>query len=366
MNNRMNILSFDDVRATRSRTDICAHGKAKQTDKQYGHKPNKTREKINQSSRFRDTQDKFHISVSQQTRRSSTNRSARVATSSTRCMQSSYRSTVQCGRGTINASDVAQNKSKIHTSNRAVRNQLRTQSQKQEHQSSLGRDGVSQKKRQKARFATLTTAIQARRRAQTKERADRQFVRQFGSECATHSSIEPRAAVYTGRIGSSHKRAIRMQEHKKPRCASSGGARVVSSVGAHIVKKISLRKLSIFVGAAMCLVLICAFLYTPAQQYYHALRKYDQVAAELAAVQEQNETLEQLVALLETDEGVEELARTELGWVGEDEISVYIQGLTDSSDDEDTASTTGVIQTGSIEAPTTWYSPLLDMIFGEG
>ena len=149
--------------------------------------------------------------------------------------------------------------------------------------------------------------------------------------------------------------------------AARGGSGASAPAGGLVASIVSSRKFVIGISAVVCLVLVCAFLYTPAQQYYHAVRAYDQATAELAAVQERNEELSASVESLSTDAGIEALARDDLGWVSEGEALVHVQGLGDTESDEDgTSSTTGNIQPGSIEAPETWYSPILDLIFGEG
>ena len=213
--------------------------------------------------------------------------------------------------------------------------------------------------RPKSRISAFAEKMKARKRARTKERAGKQFAQQFEASGAD-AACESRAALYKGEMGAAHKRSFRMQRDGRTESR-------MSSFGNAVAKMLSSRRAITVIGAVGCLALTCAFLYTPAQQYYHAIREHDRAVAELAAVQERNDELANAVDYLETDEGIEAQARDDLGWVGEGEVSVYVQGSGGSSGSDSSASgTVGNIQPGSIEAPETWYSPILDVIFGEG
>lgn len=111
---------------------------------------------------------------------------------------------------------------------------------------------------------------------------------------------------------------------------------------------------------AACLAFSCVFLYTPAQQYYHELRERDRLQAEYAALQQRNEAIQNEVDYLSTNEGVEDRARREFGWVKSDEMAGSVIGV-DVADD---SSFRANIVPGSVPAPETWYSNLLDPIFG--
>lgn len=215
-------------------------------------------------------------------------------------------------------------------------------------------------------LSSLSERARSRKRARAKERAEKQFSRQFESTGAAPEQAGPRAAVYKGEMGAAHKRAFRMQSDGRQKGGSSTRAAAPASLGGVVSKIASSRKAVIGIGVAACAVALCAFLYTPAQQYYHAVRAHDQAAAELAVVQSRNEALSESVDQLGTDAGVEAQARDELGWVGDGEVSVYVQGLEGTSEEDGEETTAGSIQPGSIEAPETWYSPILDVIFGEG
>lgn len=115
-------------------------------------------------------------------------------------------------------------------------------------------------------------------------------------------------------------------------------------------------------AVAACLVLSCLFLYPAAQQYYHAVRENDRLTAEYAALADRNESLEGTVSSLQTDSGIEQVAHEQFGWVKPGEETANVRGLEVS---EKESSFRANITPGSIEAPETWYSQLLDPLFGE-
>ena len=123
------------------------------------------------------------------------------------------------------------------------------------------------------------------------------------------------------------------------------------------------------VAVVACLALSCAYLYPTAQTYYQTLRANDQLEAEYEAIAARNAELAAEVELLQTDSGIEQAAREELGWVMDGEVLATVVGLSSTDDDdeddgEDEAVVSTYISSGSVEMPETWYSPILDVIFG--
>ena len=112
---------------------------------------------------------------------------------------------------------------------------------------------------------------------------------------------------------------------------------------------------------AFCLVFTVSFLYPSAAQLYHSVRERDQLQAEYAAIEQRNDSIQATVDALSTDAGVEDRAHQEFGWVSKGENAVTVYGL----DLDDDSTFTASIVPGSIPAPETWYSKLLDPIFGE-
>lgn len=118
----------------------------------------------------------------------------------------------------------------------------------------------------------------------------------------------------------------------------------------------------IALGAAAVLVVICIVLYPVGKDYYTSLRNEQSLEAELAAVEERNSQIESQNEALNTDEGVENQARSELGWVKKGEKSVSISN---AGEDTDTATTLpSQVEEGSGKAPNTWYYTILDAVFG--
>lgn len=190
-------------------------------------------------------------------------------------------------------------------------------------------------------------------RSRVKSKADRRFSQQYGESAGRGSSepAGPRAAVYKGEMGSSHKKAARMQndvpDKTRGRSALAKKRRTLSPA------------LAVSVAIAACLALGCVSLYSPAQQYYQEIRERDRLQAEYAAVQQRNDAIQSEVDALSTSAGIEDRAREEFGWVKNDEVAGSVAGL----DIEDDSSFRANIIPGSIEAPETWYS-FLDPFFG--
>lgn len=204
---------------------------------------------------------------------------------------------------------------------------------------------------------------EARKQAREKSKAERKYQKQYGKADAAAQAQGadegPRAAVYKGEMGSKQRRATRMQSKENPQLSAE------RSYAAP--KKRRHTKLAVTLTVVACLVFSCVFLYPTAQTYYQALREQDQLEAEYAALVERNEAIEEELELLSTDSGVEQVAREELGWVMEGEVSGTVVGLDDDeSDDEEEEESTVLanISSGSVEMPETWYSPVLDVIFG--
>ena len=115
------------------------------------------------------------------------------------------------------------------------------------------------------------------------------------------------------------------------------------------------------IAVAACLAVGCVMLYGPAQQYYQELRERDRLQAEYAAIEQRNSAIQSEVESLSTSSGVEDRAREEFGWVKEGESMAAVTGV-DAG--EDSSNFTANIVPGTVEAPETWYSEILDPIFG--
>lgn len=220
---------------------------------------------------------------------------------------------------------------------------------------SLDEEGVEQEEREPetlSRFEKL-------KRKHAKDKADRKFARQYGGNGdAASGEGGSRAAVYKGEMGSAHRRSSRMQNEESSSASRRTRGGDSQKPAARLVRK------PWFIAAAVtafCLVFTVSFLYPSAAQLYHSVRERDQLQAEYAAIEQRNDSIQASVDALSTDAGVEDRAHQEFGWVSKGENAVTVYGLDLDSDSTFTAS----IVPGSIPAPETWYSKLLDPIFGE-
>lgn len=115
-----------------------------------------------------------------------------------------------------------------------------------------------------------------------------------------------------------------------------------------------------FFLASVLVVLAGAMLYPVAKEYYQTARARDQLEAEYAALASRNDAISEQIANLQTDEGVEDQARSELGWVKKGENAVTVTGI------GETTSTTTLpeqVTAGSVEVEDTWVTKVLDFIF---
>ena len=172
-------------------------------------------------------------------------------------------------------------------------------------------------------------------------------------------------------MGSSHRRAARMQDggsKEKRGLRGFRGFNVGFSLSG-IVSYISASRVRSIATIAVCaIVLVGVFLYPTARQWYVSEREYQQVQAEYAAIMERNQELENDIAMLSTSEGIEQRAREQFGWVRGDEHSVRITNVDATSDTHQNAGNGPIAQvpTGSVEAPSEWYTPFLNVLFGVG
>lgn len=212
-----------------------------------------------------------------------------------------------------------------------------------------------------------------RKRARAKKLADKKFDKQFGAleearNQAAAAMNGSRPALYKTQMGASQKKASRMQQAASATQSSGSKFAAISGAGVGAVaQKVSQSpKAMAGIAVAVCLVFACAFLYPTAQTYYQTVRENDRLQAEYSALQERNSQLETNVSSLQSDAGIEARARDQFGWVKKGETSVNVNGLNVASDTASSSATSLVasVDSSEIEAPSTWYSPMLDLIFG--
>lgn len=108
---------------------------------------------------------------------------------------------------------------------------------------------------------------------------------------------------------------------------------------------------------------VVLFLYPTARQVYIESRQEDRLQAEYDALVARNDAMQERIDYLKTDEGIEDAARQQLGWVKEGETAVVVKGLSENAEAEGSSVNIQVVS-GSVPAPQTWYSPVLDVVFG--
>lgn len=117
--------------------------------------------------------------------------------------------------------------------------------------------------------------------------------------------------------------------------------------------------LLVLIGALVVLALAAWGYYPVAKQQYITARERDLLAARLAAVEERNRVIQDEIERLQTPEGIEDYARSQLGWTKPGENAVIVEGV------EGTA-TVGIpprIDPESVEITSTPMTRFLDAIF---
>ena len=251
-------------------------------------------------------------------------------------------------RGSV-ARETAKNKKSTSSTSSTAKATKRTAGQKSiDNRHSKVQDNKKEPTKSSAKISKFSEA----KRSHNKNKADKEFTKRFGDTSSSASEGSPRAAVYKGQMGRQHKKASKMQNS-----ASAGFFARFSMRG-------GFRSSPVFVTIIMLVIGIAisgAFLYSPAKQYYLTVREHDQMVAEYEAIQERNNKIQSQVDSLSTPEGVEDRVRSEYGWVKNGENAVQVKGL---DIEEEGSSFTEGIPAGSVEAPETWYSSILDTLFG--
>lgn len=217
--------------------------------------------------------------------------------------------------------------------------------------------GSSQKNNQENSRRDRMSKSAKLKRSYNKAKAEKSFSRQFAGKEPSSSSAEgaPRAALYKTEMGKSHKRASRVQRSSAPQTKSRSHL-------PNVKEKINLQSPKMITAAVVmvCLIAVCVFMYPVAQQYYVTSRENAQLQAEYDALIQRKDALDSEVAFLQTDEGIEDRAREDFGWVKEGENAVKVYGLENTQAD---TSITKSVPAGSVEAPDAWYTPFLNFIF---
>lgn len=206
---------------------------------------------------------------------------------------------------------------------------------------------------------SLRDSRRDKRKQRLKGKAEKMFARQFGGSDGA-SETGPRAAVYKGEMGRSHKRAFAEMGGTQRDGRSSSRS---NAAKAKKMRSATAVRLAIAAGCLVCVAAVVLFLYPTARQVYIESRQEDRLQAEYDALVARNDAMQERIDYLKTDEGIEDAARQQLGWVKEGETAVVVKGLSEDSEAEDSSVNIQVVS-GSVPAPQTWYSPVLDVVFG--
>lgn len=200
----------------------------------------------------------------------------------------------------------------------------------------------------RARAGERKGAFASLRREQRRAKATRAFDRHYAEQ--DDAPAGPRAALYKGQMGASHKRSSRMQANGSSRAAALSSKKHRSVPTA----------LYAVIAVVACVAFACVLVYPAARDYYISLRTTAQQQAEYDALVARSDAIQSEVDRLSTPEGIEDQATKELGWVKKGEKAVYVKGLDTSHADAVYAD----VVAGTVPAPDTWYSAVLDPIFG--
>jgi len=207
-------------------------------------------------------------------------------------------------------------------------------------------------------------AREQRRRDRTKARAEKMFEKQFSAEAGQAAEPDgdaPRAALYEGKMGSSHRKSARMQR------AFEAGPVSAKLNPAGWFSKLTVAPRTVRIATAvLCVILVGVFLYVPAQQYYKSVREHDRLEAEYAVIAERNQVIDEQNDSLAGDAGMEDAVRQKYGYVVEGDQTAVVTGLSDRTTDSsrDGEQIEANVLSSAVKAPEKWYTPYLDAFFG--
>lgn len=191
-------------------------------------------------------------------------------------------------------------------------------------------------------------------------KADRAFEKTIGRrEAKAQTEQGSRAALYEMRMGSTHRKSARMQDEGAKRGFSLPFAIPFGgSLSAAATRGIVVAAVAVFT---------VFMLYPSFQNYYIETRQLQQLQAEYAALTDYNSQMQSQIDYLNTDAGLEDYARSELGWVRENEHVVTVEGVQSSTNTTSQSNTKNVgVLSEKVPTPDTWYSGALDVLFGYG
>lgn len=193
-------------------------------------------------------------------------------------------------------------------------------------------------------------------------KAERQFNKRFAGDDASKAAPQEtsRPALYEMKMGKNHKRSSKMQDGAKGKSRRKIG--LFSGLYSRLDPRSPRFSSQLLIGCAVVVLTVC-LLYQPVANYYNEVRQQQQLEAEYEVVSDYYSSLKSEVEYLNTDEGMEDFVRQELGWVKRGENVVSVEGLAPRDATTRTGSITADLSS-SVPTPSTWYSGVLDIVFG--
>ena len=200
-------------------------------------------------------------------------------------------------------------------------------------------------------------SLQQRKSDARKRKAKRAYEHAITQSPQQPSEGGPRAAVYQGQMGPTHRRSSQMRNEQE-NVARKRDMGHMSPAPHPLLPRIGRAIGLLFACVLLCMVAV----YRPAHDYYFAIRDEAKAQAQLEVLNEQNEELHEEVDHLSTDEGIQDKAAIDYGWVQQDENPVIVSGVHPES--QGFSSALDAVDSTSVKAPDTWYSGFLDSFFG--
>lgn len=183
------------------------------------------------------------------------------------------------------------------------------------------------------------------------------------SNAANTHSRTPKAAIYEGSSRRAHKNTASFEDaRKRPAPSRYSKATLLDRV----LERLHLSgKKAVVIGVVVCVCAIIIFLYEPTRNYYQGLRMNQAKQIELEALQDSVQYLETNTNEIRGDEGARMLARKR-GYVANNETLGQVDGLSDDYSDQEANKLRALHRNVArgYAPPDTWYSPVLDVLFG--
>lgn len=183
------------------------------------------------------------------------------------------------------------------------------------------------------------------------------------SSAADTQGRTPKAAIYEGSARRAHKNTASFEDaRKRPAPSRYSKATLLDRV----LQRLHLSgKKAVAIGVVVCVCAIIIFLYEPTRNYYQGVRMNQAKQIELQALQKSVQHLEANTNEIRGEEGARTLARKR-GYAAKNETLGQVDGLSDDYSDEE-VNRERALRRGMARRyapPDTWYSPVLDVLFG--